>query len=464
MRLIARASRITVSFIAIMGALLSPRSSFGQSDEPIRLTIDQCVDIGLKNSTLVQRNENNVSLNSEEILRSYAQFFPDLGLRAGATYSSGTNFYTFSGASIVTQSGYSPNLSLASTLNIFNGLADYAGLKAAMARRDASRFSVNWAKQQVILDIVQSFLQVVLDREILDIAQKNLAASNGRLKLLQGATEVGSASLADLYRQQAQTSSDELFLSNTQARLNDDLTLLVRKLRVDPSKKYEFETPKLTPELSALGGKSLEDLIAIAKEQRSDLKAQNLYVNSRDWDITRARSGYFPRLDLAFARNSTATHLNEQVVNGVNQLPAFQQGVFSQLGNQVTYTVSLNLTWSIFDRFITRYNVASAKTTWENAQLDQKDVELQTVAEVRIAASDYQIAQDQLRSAEVGLKAAKEAFQAITGRYSVGAASFIDVLTSQTALVQAQSNQAQAAINFKLREKTLAYATGTLAP
>ncbi|MFL5815069.1 MAG: TolC family protein, partial [Bdellovibrionia bacterium] len=97
-------------------------------------------------------------------------------------------------------------------------------------------------------------------------------------------------------------------------------------------------------------------------------------------------------------------------------------------------------------------------------QIDQKEVELQTIADVRIASDDYRIAQQQLKSAETGLKAAKEAFQAVSGRFSVGAASFLDVLTSQTALVQAQSNQAQAVINLKLREKALAYATGTLAP
>jgi outer membrane protein len=447
----------------VAAALALPCSILAQTPEATHLTLDQCIEIGVKNSSLVQKNENNVALNGEQLLQSYAQFFPDLGLRGGVTYSTGTNFYTFSGASVVTQSGYTPNFSIGTTLNIFNGLADYAGLKLALAKRDASRFSLSWARQQVILDIVQSFLQVVLDRELLDIAVRNLAASNERLKLLKGQTEVGSASLADLYRQQAQTSSDELFLSNTRARLNDDTTLLVRKLRVDPQKNYEFEIPKLTSEPSPLNGKTVDDLIKIALDQRSDLKAQNFTVTSTDWGVRRAKSGYWPRLDLSFFRNSTATHLNEQVVNGVNQLPAVQQGIFSQLGNHVTYTVGLNLTWSIFDRYVTRYNVASARTTWENAQIDQKDVELQTVADVKIAASDYQIAQDQLKSAEAGLKAAKEAFQAVSGRFSVGAASFLDVLTSQTALVQAQSNQAQAAINFKLREKALAYATGTLA-
>jgi outer membrane protein len=267
-----------------------------------------------------------------------------------------------------------------------------------------------------------------------------------------------------LYRQQAQTSSDELLLSNTQARLNDDQTLLIRKIRLDPKKKYEFEVPDLTPSVSSLGGKSLDELIELALHQRSDVQAYGKTVEFTDWDVTRAKSDYYPKLDFLFQRNSTSAHLTSQTVNGVDVLPATQQNLFSQLGNQVTYSFSLNLTWSIFSRYTTRYNVAAARTVLENAKIDQRESELQTVADVRIASSDYKIALDQLKSAQVGLKAAKEAFQAITGRYSVGAASFIDVLTSQTALVQAQSNLAQATVNLKLREKTLAYATGELTP
>lgn len=464
MNLFARAITSAIFSTALLVGLLISPTSFAQVEEPNHLTLEQSIEIGLKNSVLVQKNENNVSLNGEQLLQGYAQFLPNLGVRASYAYTDGTNLYTFSGSNLVDQRSFSPSYTVGTSLNLFNGLSDYAGLKLALTKRDASRFSLNWARQQVILDITQTYLQVILDGKLLDIAVKNLAASNERLKLLRGETEVGSASLADLYRQQAQTSSDELLLSNTQSRLNDDTTILVRKLRVDPRKKYEFEVPQLTPEASALSAKPVDELIKLALDQRSDLKAQTQNVKSTDWGITQAKSGYLPKLDLAFTFGGAGSYLTRQIVNGADTLPPNQRGLLTQLGDQFAYTVSLNFTWSIFDRFLTRYNVASARTTWENAQIDQKDVELQTVADVRIANDDYQIAQQQVKSAETGLKAAVEAYQAIKGRFSVGAASFLDLLTSQTALVQAQSNEAQAVINLKLREKALAYATGTLAP
>lgn len=464
MNLFARAITSAIFSTALLVGLLISPTSFAQVEEPNHLTLEQSIEIGLKNSVLVQKNENNVSLNGEQLLQGYAQFLPNLGVRASYAYTDGTNLYTFSGSNLVDQRSFSPSYTVGTSLNLFNGLSDYAGLKLALTKRDASRFSLNWARQQVILDITQTYLQVILDGKLLDIAVKNLAASNERLKLLRGETEVGSASLADLYRQQAQTSSDELLLSNTQSRLNDDTTILVRKLRVDPRKKYEFEVPQLTPEASALSAKPVDELIKLALDQRSDLKAQTQNVKSTDWGITQAKSGYLPKLDLAFTFGGAGSYLTRQIVNGADTLPPNQRGLLTQLGDQFAYTVSLNFTWSIFDRFLTRYNVASARTSWENAQIDQKDVELQTVADVRIANDDYQIAQQQVKSAETGLKAAVEAYQAIKGRFSVGAASFLDLLTSQTALVQAQSNEAQAVINLKLREKALAYATGTLAP
>ena len=134
------------------------------------------------------------------------------------------------------------------------------------------------------------------------------------------------------------------------------------------------------------------------------------------------------------------------------------------MGNQVTWSITLNLTWNIFDRFLTRYAVAAARTQWENTKVDHVDSQLQAAADVRISHSDYLIAQQQLQTANVGVKAAQEAYDAIVGRYQVGGASFIDVLTSQVTLVQAQFNQAQAVVNLKLREKTLEYSVGILMP
>ena len=64
----------------------------------------------------------------------------------------------------------------------------------------------------------------------------------------------------------------------------------------------------------------------------------------------------------------------------------------------------------------------------------------------------------------LGMKAAQESYDAVAERYNVGASSIVDLLTAQTALVQAQAAQAQAHVSFTLQERTIDLALGTLVP
>ncbi len=429
---------------------------------PIRLTLDKSIEIAVKNSSTVLKNEINERLASARLLQSYAQFLPTVDVGARYSGSSGTTLFAFTTVNLVNGSNRGAGATLSSTLNLFNGLSDYSGLKSAMASEKFTQSTLSWARQQIALDITQTYLQMVLDLQLVDIARKNLQTSQGRLEQLKTQTQVGASSIADLYRQEAQTSSDTLSLQTAEVRAKDDETLLIRKLRVAPDATYIFETPSLETSRSTLAARPLPELVREALEQRSDLHASEFRLQSTDWDITRAKSDYFPHLDLRFDRVSSAQYLYRQIVNGQDVLPSSQQSLGDQLGNQVNYTLSLNLTWNLFDRLLTRTQVTQARLTHENAEIDAQDTRLQIDAEVRIAIHDYETAWTQVGTAKTGLDAASKAFEAVRGRYQMGQATFIDVLSSQVTLTQARSNQVQASVNLKLREKTLDYATGRL--
>ncbi len=445
--------------------LLSPSSGSRAAETagvPIRLNLDRCVEIAIKNATTVLKTENNERLASAQLIQSYAQFLPTFDVGARYSGSSGKSLIAFTTLNIVDNANRSAGFTLYSTLNLFNGLSDFAGLKSAMASEKSLQQSLAWARQQVALDIIQTYLQLILDQKLVEIARKNLQTSQGRLEQLRTQTQVGSSSIADLYRQQAQTSSDTLYLQSTEVRAKDDETILIRKLRVAPDASYQFEEPSLEIVRSTVAAKPLDVLVREALANRSDLRATEFRTQFTDWDITRAKGDYYPHLDLRFTRDAAGQFLSRQIVNGQDVLPDSQQDLVSQLGNQVTYTLSLNLTWNLFDRLVTKTQVTRARLIHENAQIDDQDNRLQIDSDIRISIHDYETAWTQVGTARAGLEAAEKAFEAVRGRYQMGQATFIDVLSAQTALTQARSNQVQASVNLKLREKTLEYATGLL--
>ena len=62
------------------------------------------------------------------------------------------------------------------------------------------------------------------------------------------------------------------------------------------------------------------------------------------------------------------------------------------------------------------------------------------------------------------LAAAERAFAAVSGRYEVGMANFIDVASAQTALAQARAAREQASVNQSLARARLGLATGRAVP
>src|ERR1700722_11521445 len=132
------------------------------------------------------------------------------------------------------------NYQLTSRVNIFNGFSNYSTLQAALLSNSASQLNLNRAKQQIAFDITQSFLQVILDRRIVDYAQNNLDASTKREAQLQELTSVGRKAMSDLYQQQAETSNDKLFLIQSDNKLKNDIILLLRKIKISQTDKYKI--------------------------------------------------------------------------------------------------------------------------------------------------------------------------------------------------------------------------------
>ena len=426
----------------------------------INLTLERSVELAIRGATSVLQQENNVKASAANLLQSYGQFLPNLTAHGNYTYSTGTTYLTSGTPALVNGDTTGAGYTLSSDLNIFNGLADFANFKSSRLKKDAADLTLTRVKQMIALDITQGFLQVILDEKIVDIARKTLQESQAREALLDEQTKVGARNLSDLFRQQAQTSSDEAFLFTSENKTRSDQIAFLRKLRADVSKKYHFLDFQPSDETLDPRYSDESNMMREALAHRTDLEASDKVAEASRWDVKTNWSGYLPKLDLIGSIVSGGAYINNQSVNGASVTPAVQSNLAYQLGNQIDYTVTLNLSWTIFDRFITHQNVSQASAVAENLAIDAQDRRNQVEGDVRAAYGDYKTAKQQLISSKKGIDAAEKAFELMEGRYEVGSANFVDLITAQTVLVQAESARAQALINFKLQQKSIEFALG----
>jgi len=419
------------------------------------LTLPQSIQLALQGATDVLKAKNNLDFTGTQLWQAYLEFLPNLEASGNYVWTSGRAYFVQTTPATVRTTNRSMNYSLSSTLNLFNGFADTAALRSGRGLKQAAALTLFRARQQIVLDITQAYLQVLLDRDIIRFAQTNAESSRQREQLLTAQSEVGARSLADLYRQQAQTSADELFLIQSQNRALDDLILLLRRLRVDLTQDYDLADAALDSPTAANPYTDQPRLIQQALDQRADLRALRESMHAAEAEVTFARSGYFPRLDLGAGLSGYGDLLDRQIVDGVDILPVPQNSLGHQLGTNVLYDADLNLTWGLFDRFTTRTAVARAQQTAKDTQIDYQDLKLEVEGEVRQAINDYRAALQQLEAAAKGVQSAQESYDAVQERYKVGASSIVDLLTAQSALVQAQTSDAQARIGYALQLKVM---------
>lgn len=99
---------------------------------------------------------------------------------------------------------YSASLGAQMDLNIFNGLADKAGVQRAMINNNIAQESYNDRQRAIIAQVKQVFLQLEAYKDILDINQQNIDAAKENLRLQLEKRRVGSGTELEVTQAQVE--------------------------------------------------------------------------------------------------------------------------------------------------------------------------------------------------------------------------------------------------------------------
>lgn len=428
------------------------------------LSLRECIDIALKNATTVAKAENMLRLEGTDVLKSYGSFLPKVSAAAtyvpwsvSRSYAERSSLET--GVTRVRTDTETLDLTLTASLNIFNGLRDYASLRAALDRQKAAGHTVWRAKQTVVFDITQHYYQVLLDGELLGIAQENLRSAKDLLTLTDRQFQIGLKSAADLYQQQAEVGNNELSAIRAETRLRRSKLELLRRLRIDPRTALSLEPVPGGMEDSPILSSDPDTLAGYGLRHRRDLLALERETAASRWEITRAAGSRYPSLDLNFNVSTSAVESFSQTIGG-QTLAYTYPPVSDQLTGLVGYSLVLSMNWPIFDGFLTRYSVESARVSHLNQQLDLDDLKKGILIDLQQVAGDYRAALKQIETARLNLRAAQSAFDSVRKKYELGASGFVELSASRAVLFNAKSSQTQATYNLALQKSILDYTAG----
>jgi outer membrane protein len=140
-----------------------------------------------------------------------------------------------------------------------------------------------------------------------------------------------------------------------------------------------------------------------------------------------ARAQYFPSLTGSFSQNWTGTDVNAL---------------------EPRWSGRLSLSWAVFNGFTREANVTRSTVDRESAQAQAEDARRQAAAQLTQQLATLASSRAQIGISRSSLAAAEEDLRVVRERYRLGAATIVDVLTSQITLDQSEVDYIRARLDF----------------
>jgi len=443
--------RIVFSVIAsiICISLQAQNQSQVQDKTPAKLTFEDAVKIGLKRNVLLNQQKNQLEVNQAQKLNAVGNFLPGLNAQGYYQHQTGQQPDQTTGDLVDSETdnaGYQLN----ANLPIFNGLGRFNTLKSADNQLSAQGYLVKRSSQDVIFNVATQYLRVLLDQELLRIAEENHKAQQTLLDKIQASFDVGARAITDVYAQDAIVKGLQVVAIRAKNDLENDKSILSQTLQLDPAQTFEAVYPTFTQDYANYKSVSLDSLIQVAIANRPDLEQANHQVQANKFFMRSQTGRFLPTLS-AFANYGSYYY---SLIDG-----DFQTQIRS-INPSLTYGLSLNI--PILTQFQTRSQKVQSRILYENSELNRQNVEKTVKLDVQRAYNNYINAIEGYNASLSQLQSGQQALQTQEESYLLGISDQAALAQSNQVFVLAASSKAQAEVTLLFQKVLLEYALGII--
>ena len=421
------------------------------------LSLEQAVTIALKNNPGFAQQVNNMKSAEVTVSQQRADFYPNLQLEASGSERFDTS-QEDSTDSAESRSVTSLNVELSSSINLFNGFADVAALKNSELLLQAEIESLSRSEQTLVFKTISQCIQVLTYQELIHVEEINLEENNELLERIEAFYGAGKIPISDMYQQQAETKQAELDLLEAQHSLKVSKLLLMQIMGMVPTTDYQVSPldfdilPLMAPDTDTT------QLTVLALGNRSDLKAQERQVQAAGQQIREAEAGHLPTVDLSVSLGTDYSGLSDETQFSEQ----FNDFLDEFADDNLNSTIGITFSVPIFDRSLTRNEIAKARIEKRNEQSLLEEKKLQVGLEIAEALQNYQKTEKQVDVFESKLTYARQALHSYEERYRVGASPLIELTDARNQYVQATFERVQAKYDLVTQEVAVAYYLGNM--
>jgi outer membrane protein TolC len=425
-------------FLLMIGILASAMSGLAQtgpyqgsasagppSDQPLSLSLDEALKMGLRYNlggiTAEQSSQRAVGEN----IAVRSALYPDIsgGLRENVQQIDLSSF----GFKFKFPPGLGINIpNIVGPFNFFDlrgfltqRVADLQAIRSYQSSREAQRaaeLSAADSREIVVYVVTAAYLQVLAESARVDSAKVQVQSAQAIFQQASDRFTAGLSAKIDMTRSEVELQTEQQRLTAEEADYAKQKIALARLIGLSPAQSFTL-ADKLP--YAPLDNITLDQALALAAQNRSDLKAAEAQLHAAEFARKAAVAEHYPTLGI----------VADYGVIGVN--PANSHG---------TFDVSAQLLFPIWAGGHTHGDIVEAEATLKQRRAEYESTRSRVEADVRNAYLDLNAAAELVRVAQSRRDLARDALVQSTDRFSSGVADTVEVTQAQEVVASAESD------------------------
>ena len=300
--------------------------------------------------------------------------------------------------------------------NLYQGGRNFAGLRKAEQDIFSARERLRETEQTVLLDAITAYMDVLRDREIVEIRRNNVEVLRRHLAATQVQFDLRRRTQADLAQARSRLFAAEAETAEAEAKLTAGEERFERLVGAPPA---ELSAPP-APEVPAPPESKPHEAVA----ENPTVRRQIFDLQSAETDVEIAEGELLPRLALegSFTRSRAGTR--NDTVSSVDR----------------SAVATLTLTVPIYQKGQVFSRIRASKYTAGQRRLDLDQAYRSAVEQLYASYDSHRAAEVKIQALAAQVEAAQVALASVQAELEVGRRTVLDLLDQEQEFLNARVN------------------------
>jgi len=409
-------------------------------------SLQKCIDYALENNIQIKQQQLNANYYENQLKQAKNNRLPSLGASAANSFSYGRSqqsdgtYDNFNSNS--TQVGVDANMPLWRGFQITNGVSR-ANFSFQARLQDLQK-----AKDDLILNIAASYLEILFADELIQVAKEQVEVTKLQVDRTGKLVKAGSLAKGSLLEIEAQLANEELRLVEAENRQQLAYLNLFQMLELPSTRSFSIERPILPVVTANRSMINSMEIFQNAVNLRPEVKSAEFELKASEKGLSIAKGQLYPSLSVG---GSYSNWYNNK----------YPYDFDTQIKTNESYGFGVRLSIPIFDKLQVRTQIANAKLDLMSKELDVQNTKNLLRKDIEQAYTNATAALKKYMASSKAVDSMQEAFRYMQEKFNVGMVNSVEYNQAKNNLTKAQSDLAQAKYDYIFRTKILDFYNGT---